>query len=249
MRGRIGELRFTGDYRHEPARPDRLNLDIPEAELAQIERLLMPTLRRRQGIFARLRLRSAPLPEWLRDRRLEGTVRIGKLKADDRVWRLERARLNWNGAAVALPEILVRSEQLAVTGKATVELAETSPRYRASGKISEFEFNSGGLAAEGTVESRGTGAEVLVNARAEGTFEGQNVAFSPEMEFGMIAGAFDWTPASRLRLRDLHAADGMDTYTGQGAVQADGRLLLELSSGTRQVKLGAVLFGPGGSQR
>ena len=80
FKGTIGKLALNGNYRYEPSavRPHRVNLVIPVASLGEIERILKPTLVRGGGLLARtLRLGRAAVPDWLRERRLEGTVSIG----------------------------------------------------------------------------------------------------------------------------------------------------------------------------
>ena len=42
---------------------------------------------------------------------------------------------------------------------------------------------------------------------------------------------------SRLRLTELQMQVGSDLYIGRGATQDDGRLLLQLSSGAKQMRL------------
>jgi hypothetical protein len=243
IRGRAGNIKFTADYRMETAKPDRMNLEIPEASLDQLESLMMPALRRQQSIFARLRLRPAPLPEWLRERRIEGTVQIDNLDVDGQTWQVDKSRLTWNAAALTLSDIAARHDETALDGSVTAMLAGPVPQYRAIGKVRDIEYKGGLLEMEGTLETTGTGLETIANAHAEGNFNGENLTLAPDTQFNTIAGSFEWASPARLKLKTLQAAQGLDSYTGQGATQGDGRLLLELSSGKGQAKVASTPFG------
>ena len=68
MIARVGPVDIAGDYRYEPdaVRPHRFHLTIPAIDAAELERLLMPTLRRDQGFLARtLGFGRAEIPDWL----------------------------------------------------------------------------------------------------------------------------------------------------------------------------------------
>lgn len=241
IKGRAGTLKFSGEYRGEGTKADRIKLEIPEAEVSELERELLPTLRRSEGLLARFRLRTPPAPEWLRDRKVEGTVSIEKLTVLDQVWKVGKARVDWNGTSVRLLEIEAKRDDVAAVGQIAVNLGGSVPHYRLTGKMGDIEYKGGTLGFEGILETRGVRSEVLTNAHAEGTFEGENLAFSAEMEFKSIGGAFEWNPPLRFRLKNIQAGQGFENYTGQGATQPDGRLVLDLSSGKRQVKVAGTL--------
>jgi hypothetical protein len=243
MRGRAGEIRFTGEYRSEPARPDRLMIEIPEAGIVDMERLLLPSLQRRQGILARFRLRTTPAPEWLRGRKLEARVSVPKLTAGEQVWNLADARIAWNGVEVKLSGVRASSGDIEVEGEGTIDLAGVVPVYKFTSSAGGIGFKGGTLSLEGVLSSRGAGTEFLANARAEGTFEGEDIAFAPEVEFRSISGAYEWSAPARLRVKNVQAGQGFENYTGSGATQPDGKLLLDLTTGKRQVKVAGTWLG------
>src|SRR5260370_22396069 len=74
LRGHAGEMIVEeGEYRYQAgaARAHRMKLTIPEADLADLEKLFLPTLTRQEGFLARtFRFRRAPAPAWLENRRL-----------------------------------------------------------------------------------------------------------------------------------------------------------------------------------
>ena len=55
IRASAGDVAFSGSYRYEPSltRPHRLKLVAEEADAAELERLMKPTLSRREGFLAR----------------------------------------------------------------------------------------------------------------------------------------------------------------------------------------------------
>src|SRR5207249_4134551 len=68
---RIGDVEIAGDYRYEPGalHPHRFRLAIPRIDAAELELLLAPTLRRKQGFLARtLGFGRAEVPKWLAQR-------------------------------------------------------------------------------------------------------------------------------------------------------------------------------------
>ena len=54
------------------------------------------------------------------------------------------------------------------------------------------------------------------------------------------------TIGSALRLTDLNLRISDDTYTGRGATQEDGRLIVVLTDGTREMRVSGPLAKPGG---
>lgn len=237
----VDDIPFSGEFRREAGKPDRVKLDIAAASLADLERVLAPSLQRKQGLLARFRLRNAPPPEWLRERRVEGSVRIERLTAAEQVWSVDEARLDWRATDLRLNKIRAHRGDAVAEGNLAVRLEANSPHYRLVGRVSDADYKNGTLTFEGTSETQGTGVQLLANARAEGSFEGEDIAFSPEAEFRAISGLFELTAPAKLHLKNVAASQGLEEYTGQGAMQSDGRLLLEMTTGKRQVKLAGSL--------
>jgi hypothetical protein len=94
---RAGALVFGGDYRYEPgaSRPHRLRLRAADWRAAELERELAPTLRHAPNLIARALGRTA-LPDFLRQRALEGTVDIGRLNIAGLPLAGVHARLVWH---------------------------------------------------------------------------------------------------------------------------------------------------------
>jgi hypothetical protein len=79
---------------------------------------------------------------------------------------------------------------------------------------------------------------LLTNLKSEGTFSGMG------LDFGTLSGGyeFNWTPTpARLRLTDLSLRTEDGVYLGHGATQDDGRLLIVLSNGAKEMRMTGTL--------
>ncbi|PYT14899.1 MAG: hypothetical protein DMG59_15775 [Acidobacteria bacterium] len=248
LRAKVGTVEFSGDYRWEPTavRPHKFHITIPEAEDTELERILMPTMIRERGFFARtLRLGAARVPEWLKTRRADGAVSIESLTVADTVVRIDSARLLWDASLVRLTGVSGHLDEAAVAGDLEVDLRGNAPHYRFEGKVEDTAYKGGKLDFEGSLEADGVGADLLASARAEGRLHGRSIAFTPEADFQSVAGCFEMLASAggpRWKFSGLEVTQGGDTYTGTGATQADGRLVLELTNRTRQLRYTAPLF-------
>jgi AsmA family len=252
LRAKAGGIAFRGDYRWEPdaVRPHKFNIAIEEADIVELERLLAPALVRERGFLARtLRLDAAPAPDWLKARRADGTVSIGTLTVGDTKAHLEQARMLWDKTLVRFVGILgyvdqARVDQATAAGDLEIDMEGNTPHYHFDGKLQELPYKGGKLDFEGTFEADGMGAQLLETAHAEGWLHGRSVAFAPDAEFRTASACFEMQ-GGRWKLSSVEVALGADIYTGTGASQADGKLLLELARGNRQVRYSGPLFALG----
>jgi AsmA-like protein len=247
IRARAGAVRLEGDYRYDPdaTRPHRLRLRIPELKLAELERLMLPTLRRDEGFLARTFRRNAPLPKWLEDREVDASIQIASLLNGDSPLGQFQAHLVWDGSEIALSDAECRLGEMQAAGDITVSLAKAVPSYQLTGTIENLDYKSGRLDIDGRLEAAGVGENLLIGVRSEGTFEGREILLGPETPIREIAGSYRISPVSgipRLLLSNLQVTQAQDTFTGQGSSQPDGRIVLELTSGRRQVRLTGMLL-------
>jgi hypothetical protein len=251
LRARVGTIAFSGDYRWEPAslRPHKFHLTIPVADAAELQRVLAPALVRDRGFFARtLRLSDAPVPDWLKTRRADATISIGSLTFGETKAHVESARLLWDGAQVRLVGMDAHVDQAALTGDLNISLSGPAPHYRFVGKLTDLPYKDGRLDFEGSLDTDGTGADMLAAAHAEGHVRGRSIAFSPDAEFRTVAACFEVTEQAsgeRWKLSSVEVTQGADTYTGSGLTQTDGRLVLDLLSRGRQVRYSTLLAATG----
>lgn len=246
--GHAGPVEFQGQYRYleKAARPHQVQLLIPKLAAAELERIFQPALLRREGLLTRtLRMgRAARVPVWLAEHHAEGALEIGSLTLGDLELQKLRARLRWDAAEAEISDIEGRLADGLLTARLSVDLSRPSPAYRLAGRLRSAAWSSGRWDIEGSIQTRGDGAELWRNLRGEGTFNGRSVSLGTEAEFDSVSGVFQLTVARgapRLQLTGLEAAAGEDLYQGQGATQQDGRLRLELTAGRKRLRAAGTL--------
>jgi hypothetical protein len=158
--------------------------------------------------------------------------------------RVDTARLLWDAAQVRLAGMTAHLDQASLAGDLAIDLSGRTPRYRFEGKLGDVAYKDGKLDFEGSVDADGVGTDILTGAHAEGRVHGRSIAFSPDAEFRTAAACFDvseQTGGERWKLSSVEVTQGSDTYTGSGATQSDGRLVLDLLSRGRQVRYSTLL--------
>lgn len=236
-------IAFTGEYRYDPAavRPHKFRVDIPRADAGEIEKLWSPTILRDRGFLARtLRFGSTAIPDWLRARRADGAITIDQLTIGDLEGSLKHARVLWDGAQMRVTGIDFAIADAEATGNASIDAAGGAPQYRFSGKIRNVAYKGGTLDFDGNLNAEGAGADLIASARGDGSLRGRAVAFAPDAEFRTIAGCFELLPGLRWKISCLEVTQGGETYTGSGATQSDGRLVLDLSSRGKPVRYSSI---------
>lgn len=241
MQGKTGKVEFTGEYRYEPGapRPHKVRLRAPSLDAAALEAALLPTLRRSSGLIARALGRRAPVPDWLKQWSVEGTVQIDDLVIAGTHVENARARLTWDVARGELDAIQAKFEGALLTGKLGINLRGERPVYELSAKVKGLNWQSGKLDAEGRIETSGTGAELMANLASKGTFTGTALDFGTTAPWRTVSGTYILSPRGRLSDVNLRTED--ENYTGRGSTQDDGRLLIFLNNGTREVRMTGTL--------
>jgi hypothetical protein len=247
IRAKCGDIAFQGEYSYEPqlTRPHRLRIQIPYADAGALERVFMPSLRRNRSLLARaLSLGRTSVPDWLTRYHVDATVQIGSLHLTELDINGMRAHLLWDVTKAELDDIHARLDGGRVTGKLSVNLRGSRPSYRLEAVGRGIEWKSGQVDADAVLESAGTGAELLGNLHSSGTFVAQGLEMDALPDLETVSGAYDlaWAqPAPQLRFSDLEVISGEETYIGKGGTQPDGRLLIQLASGDKKVRMSGTL--------
>ena len=245
LRGRAGKLLFGGDYRYDPAAPhsERVHLRAAHWDAADVESELLPTLRRSRSLLARALGRNA-LPDWLRQRSTDGTVQIDRLLVGGVAVENVRARVLWNAARLELDNLQAGVGNAAVSGRLAVNLRGQRPVYTLTGRVAGLNWQAGKIDAEGTLETSGFGTQLLANLTSDGTFTANGLDFGPPGPFRAAAGGYSlvWSQGiPRLKLSALNLRTEDDTFTGHGATQDDGKLVVVLTNGARQMRMSGLL--------
>ena len=245
IQARAGKIEFTGDYRYDPsaARPHRVHLRGESWDAADLEAEFLPTLRRTTNLFARA-LGRPMVTDWLRQRNVDGTVQVDELILAGQSVENFRARVLWDVGRVQLDNLQADMDKASVTGKLDVNLRGSRPNYKFTAKVKGINWQSGKMDADGTIETFGTGLQLLSNMTGEGAFTGTAVDLGSYGIARNLSGAYTigWSQTGpRLRLSNLSVRTEDETFTGRSASFEDGRLAASLSSGAREMKVSGTL--------
>jgi hypothetical protein len=240
-----GKLAFTGDYRYEPgvARPHRLRVRAESWDAADLEAELMPTLRRNTNLIARA-LGRPMVTDWLRQRNLDATVQVDDFLLAGTHLENFRTRVLWDVARVQLEGIQAHLDRALLTGRLDVNLRGSRPNYRLTSKIKGMSWQSGRVDVDSALETFGTGMQLLTNATAEGSFSGGAIELGTLPPLRSVAGTYSfswWQAGPRLRLTGLNLRTEDETFTGRGATQDDGRLVILLTNGAKEMRMSGTL--------
>ncbi|MGO9262770.1 MAG: hypothetical protein ACLQU1_41805 [Bryobacteraceae bacterium] len=238
LQAQAGGLAFTGDYRYEPgtARPHRPRLRLTEADAAAIETELAPTLVR-GGLIARA-LGRTRLPDWLKQWNMDGSIQIDDLTLAGSHLTGVRAHVLWDAGRVELDGLQARMDRAALSGRLAVNLRGASPSYRLTAKAKGLSWQSGKVDAEGTIEASGTGAQLAANLVSAGTFTGTALDFG-SLTWRSVSGSYQLGP--RMRLTGLKLRTEDETYTGRGTTLEDGRMVIVLNDGSKDLRMSGTL--------
>ena len=122
-----------------------------------------------------------------------------------------------------------------------VALQGNRPSYKLTGKVKGLTWQSGKVDAEGTLDTAGTGEQLLANLTTEGTFTGSALDFGTVAPWRTVSGSCNLAWSPRLRLTGVNLRMEDETFTGRGSTQDDGRLVILLTSGTREMRMSGTL--------
>lgn len=239
--GAAGKIAFKGDYRYEPSvpRPHKLHLRFPEVDAGDLEAELMPTLRRSNSFLARALGRDL-VTDWLKERQIDGTVQIDRLSMAGVYLHNVRTHLLWDVARIQMDALEAKMDDTAISGRLDVNLRGSRPAYRLTAKIKGAPWQSGRIDAEGSAETFGTGAQLLANLTSEGAFSGADLDLGTFVPLRSVSGTYNlawWQSYPRLRLTRLNLRTDDEVYTGRGSTQQDGRLVILLSNGIKEMRM------------
>jgi hypothetical protein len=220
----IGGIEALGEYRYEAdaPRPHRFRIMVPEMSGPELESVLMPTLHRGNLLTYAFNFGRAPQPDWLRNMKADGIIQAGQLDVSGGRFANLRARVVWEGTDVQLSGLETEFGDAAFKGTARIHLAGRQPRYELTGKLADFPWHGGTIGADGTLLTSGTGAALLGNMRAKGSFEGREID-----DYDSMSGTFEWAwdgRSPKLKLPTLMMKSATDSYLGSGEMADNGQL-------------------------
>jgi hypothetical protein len=153
-------------------------------------------------------------------------------------------RLLWDAGRVQLENVQATVDRAPLSGSIDVNLRGSRPTYKAAVKVNGLPWQSGNLDADGTIETFGTGLQLLTNLTAEGAFTGSALDLGTYGTARNVSGAYSmsWNQSGpRLRFSNISVRTEEETFTGRGATQDDGKLIVSLSSGAREMRMTGTL--------
>ena len=242
FRAHIGTLECFGEYTHDGLQnPQLFDISVPKADIAELERIFRPTLAPDSSFLSRtLRLRQAPAPDWLRGVRANGIVRIGALTGGDSVLRGVRSNVSWTGSTVQFQKLTAKFNEGSLTGNATIKAGGREPEYQLRGNLLNVSWHGGKLDVSGLMTTIGSGTDLLLNLTSSGTFQGKALNFSPEYLFRSASGSYELAvnrTGPQAKVTVLQAAIGAERFSGEGSTQPDGKLVIDLASPGRSIRL------------
>jgi hypothetical protein len=228
----VADHSLKGSYRYNPEAkpPERLHLQIPTLDLADLQTLLQPVLGE-PSLWTRLHFAPRSIPGWLKQRNLEGTLVVAHFSAGGVPLGELQSRFAWGGHIIHITSLQSSLPQGTLNAHGTIELADGSAAYRLTSSLTGYPYKSGLLDATGELESSGIAPDAAKNLRVTGTFSGTNLTLLPEDRFDRLSGNFNFSLGANglnLRLSDIDGLQNNDHYTGEGSSQPDGHLLLTL---------------------
>jgi hypothetical protein len=228
----IAQQPVFGSYHYNLSakRPERLHLDLPSANLAQLEAALGPVLEER-GLLARLPFTRRSTPAFLAARNLEGDIVVDRLAVDRAELGPLAARFVWQGANLQFTALELNLPEGLVKASGSVNLSSYSPRSNFVAHASGLPWGGGTLRATGQIRTSGMGIESLTNLRAAGSFSAGDVTLPVAGSFQKVSGAFALSFSNGwpdLRLSKLQASQDEENWSGEAASRGDGKLVFDL---------------------
>ncbi len=235
----------AGEYHYnlDAARKERLRVQTAEVDLADLEKVLGPTLGPRD-FFSRFRFGHRSTPAWLANRNIEADFAVSDLSIAGNDLGPAKGRCLWLGAAVEVPSIRAQLAEGEIEAQGSISLLDARPRYSFSGRASGLAWKGGRLDVHGLVTTAGFGEDLLRNLQSTGAFEGTDLNPSQDVNFSAVTGNYTLSFDSgwpRLQLTELSAEQAEEAWQGTGSSDKDGGLVLDLTDGARQLHVVSTL--------
>jgi hypothetical protein len=238
IQARSGDLAVTGEYRYEAAarRPHRFHFTATRVNGAQLEALFRPALYRGGLVSRALGLKSSAAPDWLAQMRADGMIDIGTLDLAGADFERFSTRVIWDGARIKLAGAKARYAGGTVTAAIDADLTGHAPSYHLAGDIAGIAWKGGKVDADLSADTSGAGIAMLVNLRAEGSFNARGL----DVDYPLMDGCFQFSGSRnlpQLKLTSLKVSDGDETLIGSGATAPNGEIVLDLAGMDKPVRL------------
>jgi AsmA protein len=244
----VDDLPVQGNYRYNQTakRQEHVHLELQDVDFPKLTAALEPAWRE-PGLLARLPFTKRTVPDWMAARNLEGDLSIAHLHVNKNDLGPLNTHFVWQAADLQITSLDFRSPDLTVSGSGTIDLKARVPTAHFKGTLSGYHWGGGVVAADGELDSAGTGADTLRSLHAVGNFTGTDLSLSLNEDFEKVAGAFDLTFDSgwpKLHLYKVLALQHGEDWNGDAVSNSDGQLVFDLLNGERQLHIVSILAPP-----
>ncbi len=125
-----------------------------------------------------------------------------------------KTAVRWDVTRIEFDSLQAKLDRAAVTGKLTIGLRGSEPSYRLAAKVKGLNWQSGKVDAEGTLETAGTGKQLLANLTSVAAFTGSALDFGSSPAWKSVTGTCNLAWSPRLRVTGLSLKTEDETYTG-----------------------------------
>ena len=245
---RAGDQVMQASYRYNSSakRTERIRLELPKAELGELEKLLAPTIQG-EGWLARIGVMTRAVPVWLANRDMDADLTVKQFSVGDLDLGTLTSQVTWQGTTLRFSSVQLRMPAGTLQAHGTANLISYRPKCSFTGSLERYPWRGGLLNATGEFETLGLNEEAIRNLRVSGKFEGVNLRLNSEESFPAMSGDFKLSYAEGwpdLRFHNLQALDRDGAWSGAGNTQNDGRLILDLERRTQQRRvIGSITEG------
>ena len=250
----VAGMDAQGEFSQESGigQPQRFRLVATKIDMAQVDQLLAPLLRRAGLLAKALGFGKTPEPDWLKDIHIDGTLQAASVDLAGNSLTKVRTRILWNADGAKLDGLQFQlpdsySGQAAFKGDVSIDLAKSEPEYSITGKLSGVRWRSTALEADGALTTSGTGEDLLSRVKSTGKLRSRNVELAPLAPMESLESMFqlDFDGRNpRLKLSEIAATWGGAKWSGSAASTTGGIVEMKLSDGKRTLEAsGAALKG------
>ena len=248
MSGKLADSSFTGSYRYSVSakHPQHLRVEFPTEDLTTLEATLAPSLAD-QGLLSHLPFTRRSVPVWLANRNIEGDISIAKCTVNQTPVGNCYTHFIWQALTVQLTDVQVASPTAKLDAVGTIALAARLPHYHLAMKVDNYPWSGGTLKLSGNIDTSGLGLATIQSVHAAGDFLGEDLNFPGSDPLNSVAGHFTFAfngTSPVLKLSNVEARENDAIWSGEGLTNSEGKLLLDLTSGDRQLHLAADLAPP-----
>ncbi len=123
-----GEIKWTGEFVRS-SRQSHFKITVRDASQSALEALWAPVLKRNRSFFSRT-FSKENLPDWIRTKRVQGTIGFDHFSAGKEEFEDVKASITWNGATVEAKNLQFKSAGTPVKAHGKLDLSVNNPQAK-----------------------------------------------------------------------------------------------------------------------